>query len=268
MQRVWYGGGPTDDLNIELEEALDYAVLRLAGPLSMRSVPQARLALDRALQDTTCVLVDVTDLWLVQGVCGQVFTAALTRAGSWPWAKLALFGAAPVLGDALRGHRITSTVPLAADLGSAWVAAQQRPDCVRISRQFAPAPVELGRVRATVRDAALAWQLSDDLRELAVLVTNELVTNAIEHAGTRCDMSLELARALLGIRVRDYFPARLPRCRRPDPTAMRGRGLHLVSAFTSSWGVERQPDGKTVWARLPAPCTGGMHQPCSDPQRG
>ncbi len=214
------------------------------------------------------MLVDVTDLWLVQGVCGQVFPAALTRAGSWPWAKLALFGAAPVLGAALRGRRITSTVPLAADLGSAWAAAQQRPDCVRISRPFAPAPAELGRVRATVRNAAVAWQLSDDLRERAVLVANELVTNAIEHAGTRCAMSLELARASLDIRVRDYFPARLPRCRPPDPTAMRGRGLHLVSAFTSSWGVERQPDGKTVWARLPAACAGGRHQPCPDPQRG
>ena len=190
-----------DDLTVELEGKLDYTVLRLAGPLSMRSVP------------------------------------------------------------------------LAADLGSAWVAVQQRPDRVRIHRQFAPVPVESSRVRAAVRDAAGAWQMSDDLQELAVLVTNELVTNelvtnAIEHAGTRCAMSLELARSSLGIRVRDYFPARLPRCRPPDPTAMRGRGLHLVGAFASSWGVERQPDGKTVWARLPVSCADGMHQPCTDPQRG
>ena len=257
-----------DDLTVELEGTLDYTVLRLTGPLSMRSVPQARLALDKALRDSTCVLVDVTGLRLVQGMCGQVFPAALTRAGSWPWAKLALFGAAPGLGGALRGHRITSAVPLAADLGSAWVTVRQRPDRVRIHRQFAPAPMEPSRVRAAVRDAAVAWQMSEDLRELAVLVTNELVTNAIEHAGTRCAMSLELACGSLGIRVRDYFPARLPRCRPPDPTAMRGRGLHLVGAFASSWGVERQPDGKTVWARLPVSCADGMHQSCTDPQRG
>lgn len=255
-----------DDLTVELEGKLDYTVLRLAGPLSMRSVPQARLALDKALRDSTCVLVDVTDLWLVQGMCGQVFPAALTRAGSWPWAKLALFGAAPGLGGALRGHRITSAVPLAADLGSAWVAVQQRPDRVRIHRQFAPVPVESSRVRAAVRDAAGAWQMSDDLQELAVLVTNELVTNAIEHAGTRCVMSLELARSSLGIRVRDYFPARLPRCRPPDPTAMQGRGLPRRRVRVRL-GVERQPDGKTVWARLPVPCADGMHQPCTDPQR-
>ena len=40
----------------------------------------------------------------------------------------------------------------------------------------------------------------------------------------------------------------LPRRAPIDPTAPRGRGLQMVDALTSAWGVTLHADGKTVWA--------------------
>ena len=41
-----------------------------------------------------------------------------------------------------------------------------------------------------------------------------------------------------------------PTLRTYDPTAFRGRGLRLVAALCTDWGVELADDGKTGWAEL------------------
>lgn len=38
-----------------------------------------------------------------------------------------------------------------------------------------------------------------------------------------------------------------PVVRHPEPAAASGRGMALVQALASDWGVEVGPDGKTVW---------------------
>jgi hypothetical protein len=49
--------------------------------------------------------------------------------------------------------------------------------------------------------------------------------------------------------VRDASPAR-PIVRDDSPSATSGRGLRLIAALASEWGVELEADGKTVWAVL------------------
>lgn len=241
-----------DELTIDLERTPDFTLLRFTGPLSMRSVPRAREALTKALLDSPCVLVDLSALWLVHHVCAHVFPSALVVAGSWPWSKLALFGAPSALRAALDVNRVTSAVPHCADRAAAWRQTHQRPACVRLGREFPPVPEVLGAARAMIGDAAAAGNVPDSVHEVARLVGNELLTNAIEHAGTSCRLTAEVSGTAFGIRVRDYFPARLPRRRPHDPTAMRGRGLQLVDALAQAWGVDRHLDGKTVWARFDA----------------
>jgi anti-sigma regulatory factor (Ser/Thr protein kinase) len=86
----------------------------------------------------------------------------------------------------------------------------------------------------------------DDAR----LVVSELTTNAVVHAGSPFSVAVRHEGSAIRIAVHDSNPT-LPVLRDGGPAAPSGRGLHLVRALTSAWGVDRSPDGKTVWAELP-----------------
>jgi GAF domain-containing protein/anti-sigma regulatory factor (Ser/Thr protein kinase) len=83
----------------------------------------------------------------------------------------------------------------------------------------------------------------------AALVASELVTNAVLHGQGRPRLTIERNGPAVRIGVHDSSPDRpLPGALRDD--TMTGRGLRLVEALASRWGVEPTPDGKEVWAEL------------------
>ncbi len=85
----------------------------------------------------------------------------------------------------------------------------------------------------------------------AALVVTELAANAVIHTGAGFTVSLWRRGDRVRIAVDDPTPE-LPQVRDPQPTDTSGRGLRLVSAYSTEWGVERRSDGgKTVWAELP-----------------
>ena len=83
--------------------------------------------------------------------------------------------------------------------------------------------------------------------EAVVLVVSELVTNAVLHA--RSAVSVEVRRCSRGgvhVEVSDSsrsMPVRTP----PSDTALSGRGVALVEAVSTRWGVRSRTRGKTVW---------------------
>ena len=84
----------------------------------------------------------------------------------------------------------------------------------------------------------------------AVLLTSELVTNAVRHARTEVVVTLCDAGVGVRIEVTDDAPG-TPVLGRPDVDATSGRGLSLVNHVADSWGVVRHPgDGKTVWLEV------------------
>jgi anti-sigma regulatory factor (Ser/Thr protein kinase) len=106
------------------------------------------------------------------------------------------------------------------------------PECVAACRDF---------VERTLRPRSV------ELVDRAVLVTSELVTNAIRH--THCGGSLEvvIAPEQLRLEVSDFShtqPRELP----PSQSATHGRGLPIVSTLASNWGVHESGAGKTIWA--------------------
>ena len=120
---------------------------------------------------------------------------------------------------------------------------------------FEPEPTAVAAARHFVRETLNSWQLPgrDDLVADAVLLTSELVTNAIVHAGTGVELTCRLNGAALEVSVLDRHPARMI----PDPPGGRaeadrpnGRGLLLPGALSSSWGVTYAPTAKVVWFRL------------------
>jgi hypothetical protein len=80
----------------------------------------------------------------------------------------------------------------------------------------------------------------------AVLVVEELVSNALRHGRLPCVLQLLLdeTRRYLLVLVEDSAP---------DDGAMwpMDAGLVLVDGLTSDWAVEPRALGKTVWAEIP-----------------
>ena len=120
---------------------------------------------------------------------------------------------------------------------------------------FEPEPTAVAAARRFVRETLNSWQLSgrDDLVADAVLLTSELVTNALVHAGTSIQLTCRLDGAAVEVSVLDRHPARMI----PDPPSGSaeadrpgGRGLLLPGALSSSWGVSYAPTAKVVWFRL------------------
>ena len=104
-----------------------------------------------------------------------------------------------------------------------------------------------------MREVCGHWRLArpgTTVTDRAVLLANELVTNAVAHAHTEIRLRLELRGDRLHIAVRDGGPG-LPRLVAPDWEAEGGRGVWLVEQLARSWGVNRHPDGgKVVWCVL------------------
>ena len=83
-----------------------------------------------------------------------------------------------------------------------------------------------------------------------VIVVSELVTNAITHAPEPGELRLSLLPDTLRVAVTDSGSG-APEPRHRSSTREGGRGLYLVDALTSAWGMEPLADGgKVVWAEL------------------
>ena len=99
-------------------------------------------------------------------------------------------------------------------------------------------------VRARLHDQPV------EMVEIATLLTDELVANAIEHGAGNPTVALDVEGSRLCVRVRDDDPtvdlAPLP----IDLTSERGRGLVIVNALATEWGVEPRQYGKVVWFSL------------------
>jgi anti-sigma regulatory factor (Ser/Thr protein kinase) len=104
-----------------------------------------------------------------------------------------------------------------------------------------------------------AWDC-DDPDEVAMLLTSEVVANAVRHAATACAVRVNLEGDLLRVEVADGSPA-LPRPRRPGPEDLGGWGLLLVESFARQWGAEPTPTGKVVWFTVRVHPRAGARQP-------
>jgi anti-sigma regulatory factor (Ser/Thr protein kinase) len=138
---------------------------------------------------------------------------------------------------------------------------------------YQPVPAAAAAARRFVRDTLSSWELAgehagpgeraewaqrDALVDDAVLLTSELVTNAVLHAGTpvqvTCRLLGDLSDGAVEIAVLDRRPTQL-RPDRPHTAAeaaerTNGRGLQLPSELATAWGVTYARAAKAVWFRL------------------
>ncbi|MGW8768567.1 SpoIIE family protein phosphatase [Streptomyces sp. NPDC055815] len=126
----------------------------------------------------------------------------------------------------------------------------------RATASFEPVGRSVAAARAFVRDTLQGWghpELVDD----AVVLTSELVTNAVIHAGTSADVLCLRSDDSVRVEVSDRYPEReIPvQSGRTlgSPDRENGRGLLLCAALAHRWGVDYSPTRKHVWFHLDLP---------------
>lgn len=128
----------------------------------------------------------------------------------------------------------------------------------RAAATFEPAGRSVATARGFVRDTLQGWGLADVIDD-AVVLTSELVTNAVVHAGTTAEVFCLRDEEGVRIEVADHYPEReLPmhdaaRGLYPGPDREGGRGLLLCASLASHWGVDYSSTDKRVWFRLDLP---------------
>lgn len=85
----------------------------------------------------------------------------------------------------------------------------------------------------------------------ALLLTSELVTNAVTHGRGVPTLSVEIAAGVMRVSVGDDGDAQPVLRRDPSPAAEGGRGIFLIDRLADRWGVRASASGgKLVWFEL------------------
>jgi anti-sigma regulatory factor (Ser/Thr protein kinase) len=116
---------------------------------------------------------------------------------------------------------------------------------LEFSASFTGTPAGARAARHFVRDALAG--ADDSFLDTILLLTSEVATNAVLHTGGMFEVRVEVIDNG-GVRVSvtdDSKQAPQPRVSPVDATT--GRGLNLVDALASAWGVDDHRHGKVVW---------------------
>jgi hypothetical protein len=127
--------------------------------------------------------------------------------------------------------------------------ALTRPAAPRKLRVTLTAEHAAEAARNEVRAAIRAWEVPVD-PSVAVLLTGELVANALRHeAGRAIELVVSCALGQLQVDVYDTSPAAALQVDAPadSPT---GAGLMLLASLSSSWGYSQTPTGRAGYFTL------------------
>lgn len=105
-------------------------------------------------------------------------------------------------------------------------------------------------VRRFVARVLTQWG-EEDLQGDAALVTSELATNSVVHAGSPFRARVDHTGEVIRITIEDTGAGRAEG-RNATQQEVDGRGVQIVNALAQSWGSDLRLGGKTVWAEFPA----------------
>jgi len=116
-------------------------------------------------------------------------------------------------------------------------------------RRFEPEPENVRVARDFVADT-LAEQGFHGDSDVVLLLTSELVTNAVRHAATPFEITVDVGDAGVRVAVIDEDVEHPPTVQHPGPEDTNGRGLLLVDHLAAVWGSDRVGRSKAVWFTL------------------
>lgn len=116
-------------------------------------------------------------------------------------------------------------------------------------RRFEPKPRNVRAAREFVAGTLREQGFSGD-SDVVLLLASELVTNAVRHAATPFEITVEVNRDQVHVAVIDGDAEHGPEVQHPGPEDTNGRGLLLVDQLSEGWGSDRLGRNKAVWFTL------------------
>lgn len=141
----------------------------------------------------------------------------------------------------------------APSVGDEYAGLQnQRPAPPREARVQLPVdPRSAAEARRFVAGVLRSWRMEEVLEGDLELLVSELASNAVRHARSAFTVVLRYDGSFLRIEVDDSSPV-LPEVVAPTADQTGGRGLFIVDAIASAWGVTPTAGGKRIWCEVPA----------------
>ena len=119
--------------------------------------------------------------------------------------------------------------------------------------QLSPDRGSARKARAFTVQTCERWALPTSVRNAAVDIASELVSNAAAHGSGPVVLALERGAGNLLVRAWDDGPGS-PRVLPYRPgLSEKGLGLRLVKQLSTHWGAAADDGGKWVWARIALP---------------
>jgi anti-sigma regulatory factor (Ser/Thr protein kinase) len=126
--------------------------------------------------------------------------------------------------------------------------ARGRP--LRAAIELPAQPQVVSRARGFVKDMIELWDC-EDLDGVAVLLTSEIVTNAIRYSTEAIRLELSVTDdGVLTVETADNHPD-FPCVRPLSDSDEGGRGMRIVAALARNWGVRPVNRHKVVWFEVP-----------------
>ena len=124
--------------------------------------------------------------------------------------------------------------------------------------EFPSAASSVAAARHLVRDDLHRRRVPSRIIEDALLVVSELVANAVQHAQPRpaagvpgrIGLRWRVVHRQVRIQVTNAGAVNRPHVRSPSPLGTAGRGLAIVNAVASDWGVSVNRSKVTVHATI------------------
>jgi len=245
------------------------AVIRLAGELDHVTAERLAEAYERTCHSTHARLVlDLADVTFVDSAGLRALIEIERRAR----ARRVALETVPPPEEVRAVFRLSGVEPLGehTEYPCGEQCDLEYPE--RVTLELAVNDQAPRQARAEVREA-IAGRVSQSESEIAVLITSELVTNAVVHPvhqkgaaiGLRIGTDLGRIRIEVSDSGHGFEPGTLTR----DDNAVGGRGLVIVDRGATRWGISNN-DGFSVWFELasaqnrepadvaatPAPATG------------
>lgn len=195
------------------------------------------------------VIVDLRDLTIESPSPLAVFVGVHARLAEWPDVPLLLVPGSPQVAETLARGRIGRFVTVRPGVRAAVDAIGDPPPRRVTVTRLTNRPTSPHVARELTRHTCAEWDVRE-ISEDAVLVTSELVANAVVH--TTCDprLRLELRSGVFSVAVYDDDPGEVV-VRDPGLGLADVHGLLLVAQIAAAWGCSPTPDGgKVVWATL------------------
>lgn len=121
------------------------------------------------------------------------------------------------------------------------------------TRSFSAEPASTRSARSFVLEAV--GDAPPDVLDAIAVMVGELTMNAVQHARTDFEVTVEQTGGGVRVKVTDSnasYPAAGPM---PAPGSSRGRGLPIVRSLADDWGLipAQHGPGKTIWFEVSVP---------------